>query len=99
MQSQSNNQNSGSMINQKFNEASYKEEFDSTNRNWKEVYTPPDGMRVENPDLKIADSKNAELKTMNQPEIKTYTCPMHPEITTDQPGDCPNCGMELIEKK
>jgi Cu+-exporting ATPase len=24
-----------------------------------------------------------------------YTCPMHPEIREDQPGDCPKCGMAL----
>ncbi len=25
-----------------------------------------------------------------------YTCPMHPEIVRDQPGDCPICGMALV---
>ena len=24
-----------------------------------------------------------------------YTCPMHPEIVRDEPGDCPICGMAL----
>ena len=24
-----------------------------------------------------------------------YTCPMHPEIVTDEPDDCPKCGMAL----
>ncbi|MDD5154952.1 MAG: heavy metal translocating P-type ATPase [Candidatus Omnitrophica bacterium] len=24
-----------------------------------------------------------------------YTCPMHPEIRQDKPGDCPKCGMSL----
>ena len=24
-----------------------------------------------------------------------YTCPMHPEIRQDQPGNCPKCGMTL----
>jgi Cu+-exporting ATPase len=24
-----------------------------------------------------------------------YTCPMHPEIEEDSPGDCPKCGMPL----
>ena len=24
-----------------------------------------------------------------------YTCPMHPEIVSDMPGDCPKCGMAL----
>ena len=26
-----------------------------------------------------------------------YQCSMHPEIITDKPGDCPKCGMKLIE--
>ncbi len=26
-----------------------------------------------------------------------YTCPMHPEVTSDAPGNCPKCGMNLIE--
>lgn len=25
----------------------------------------------------------------------TYTCPMHPEVQQNQPGDCPKCGMHL----
>jgi Cu+-exporting ATPase len=29
------------------------------------------------------------------PEGTHYTCPMHPEIVQDQPGDCPLCGMAL----
>ena len=28
-----------------------------------------------------------------------YTCPMHPEVKSDQPGECPNCGMDLVRKK
>jgi len=26
---------------------------------------------------------------------QSYTCPMHPEIVRDEPGDCPICGMAL----
>ena len=29
------------------------------------------------------------------PEGTLYTCPMHPEIVRDAPGDCPICGMAL----
>jgi Cu(I)/Ag(I) efflux system membrane fusion protein len=25
-----------------------------------------------------------------------YFCPMHPQYHSDQPGDCPNCGMRLV---
>jgi len=28
-----------------------------------------------------------------------YTCPMHPEVTSDKPGKCPKCGMNLEKKK
>ena len=32
------------------------------------------------------------------PEAKTrYTCPMHPTIVSDHPGDCPICGMALVK--
>lgn len=24
-----------------------------------------------------------------------YSCPMHPEVKSDQPGKCPKCGMHL----
>ncbi|KAA2317266.1 heavy metal translocating P-type ATPase [Pseudooceanicola sediminis] len=30
-----------------------------------------------------------------QPAGTEYTCPMHPEIVQDHPGDCPKCGMAL----
>ena len=25
-----------------------------------------------------------------------WTCPMHPEVLSDHPGDCPKCGMALV---
>lgn len=27
--------------------------------------------------------------------VGKYTCPMHPEVVSDTPGDCPKCGMAL----
>ncbi len=28
-----------------------------------------------------------------------YTCSMHPEIARDEPGSCPKCGMDLIQRE
>jgi hypothetical protein len=27
-----------------------------------------------------------------------YTCPMHPEVKQDHPGQCPKCQMDLVPK-
>ena len=40
---------------------------------------------------KEKSSKGAEQKTI-------YTCSMHPEIMSSKKGNCPKCGMKLIEK-
>ena len=32
-------------------------------------------------------------------ETPLYQCPMHPTITSDHPGECPICGMKLVEVK
>lgn len=33
------------------------------------------------------------------PKSVVYTCPMHPDVTSSQPGKCPKCGMKLVPKK
>lgn len=32
-----------------------------------------------------------------EPVEKKWQCPMHPSIVQDHPGDCPICGMKLVE--
>ena len=36
----------------------------------------------------------AEIAHANQ--TAQYTCPMHPEVRSDKPGNCPKCGMVLV---
>ncbi|WP_375191023.1 heavy metal translocating P-type ATPase [Chryseobacterium sp.] len=38
------------------------------------------------------------MDLVKYPEKKAakYTCPMHPEIIRNEPGDCPICGMDLV---
>ncbi len=28
--------------------------------------------------------------------VMVYSCPMHPEVKSDKPGNCPKCGMNLV---
>jgi P-type Cu+ transporter len=37
----------------------------------------------------------AQIDVATQPAGTIYTCPMHPEIRQDHPGNCPKCGMTL----
>jgi len=47
------------------------------------------------------ETNPADYRDGNRPAPKPmpkgtqYTCPMHPEVISDHPGDCPKCGMAL----
>jgi len=41
----------------------------------------------------------SEQHAANSHKATQYTCPMHPELVKNAPGDCPKCGMKLVQKK
>ncbi|MFH1360705.1 MAG: heavy metal translocating P-type ATPase [Candidatus Omnitrophota bacterium] len=45
--------------------------------------------------LSGARSTHQESSHTKSSHSNIYTCPMHPEIAQDHPGDCPKCGMHL----
>jgi len=49
----------------------------------------------------MSDMNGMENKITNdstRTDTVLYTCSMHPEIQSGQPGTCPKCGMTLIKK-
>ncbi|MBF0570216.1 MAG: efflux RND transporter periplasmic adaptor subunit [Candidatus Omnitrophica bacterium] len=43
-------------------------------------------------------SVSAEEQPVHQAK-GAYYCPMHPNYTSDKPGSCPICGMDLVKRK
>lgn len=39
-----------------------------------------------------------DRKESNATAAALYVCPMHPDVTSDKPGKCSKCGMDLKEK-
>ncbi|MDB4919730.1 efflux RND transporter periplasmic adaptor subunit [Mucilaginibacter sp.] len=44
-----------------------------------------------------SDKKKQQATVQAKSDVK-YTCPMHPQILEDHPGNCPICGMTLVKK-
>jgi Cu(I)/Ag(I) efflux system membrane fusion protein len=61
---------------------------------------------VPNPRLKLKPGMyvNVLIKShvhegIRAPSKVFYTCPMHPEVKSPNPGECPICGMYLVKKE
>ncbi|MBN2275915.1 MAG: hypothetical protein JXK95_16420 [Bacteroidales bacterium] len=61
------------------------------------------GMLVLATSLTVVGCKSSAQKENTKSEREMteviYTCPMHPEVEQKEPGNCPECGMALVEKK
>jgi uncharacterized protein with PIN domain len=50
--------------------------------------------------LLFAQKDKAKEKSTPAAIVQTsYTCGMHPDVVSNEPGKCPKCGMELIQSK
>lgn len=52
------------------------------------------GLMMTSAVILTACSKSAQHE--KDPNISHYTCPMHPQIHEDHPGECPICHMKLV---
>lgn len=46
-----------------------------------------------------AKDKGISQSVASAKDEEVYTCPMHPEVFSHQPGKCPRCEMDLVEKE
>jgi hypothetical protein len=45
------------------------------------------------------NQESGSKDSLKTESVKTeYTCPMHPEVVSNKPGQCPQCGMDLQAK-
>lgn len=60
---------------------------------WRALVAQQLGAAPAAPDARSAPPASAA------PATAIYTCPMHAEVTSSTPGDCPKCGMALVRKE
>jgi hypothetical protein len=45
-----------------------------------------------------SNHNNTVKKPEANSEMSAYICPMDSDVTSDKPGKCPKCGMDLVKK-
>ncbi len=67
----------------------------------KRASTPEESYRLHG-EHKIHDHGSADYNPLargGEADAITYTCPMHPQVMTSEPGRCPVCDMFLEEQE
>ena len=54
---------------------------------------------AEKPVTSVNGGHRHEAGKIKTPLETLYTCPMHPEVVSKEPGKCPKCGMTLVPRK
>jgi Cu+-exporting ATPase len=75
------------------NPSSFLKKRPSTNDVKKSAHAPADTQAARESSLDV-QGKPGVAGAMST--TASYTCPMHPEIVRNAPGDCPLCGMALV---
>lgn len=61
------------------------------------VMASPDAIHQPSNPASPNSGQNTNSPSASPPAVKQlYTCPMHPEVISDHPGQCPKCGMNLV---
>jgi FtsP/CotA-like multicopper oxidase with cupredoxin domain len=55
-----------------------------------ELRRPPDKTLVFDAEMPLLYGRDS------QDELSQWTCPMHPDVLSAEPGTCPRCGMKLV---